>query len=52
LSRQKKKWSVDASTSNIFSLFVDDNSESESDSDDRFKGEGSAHMSEKAVCLS
>lgn len=35
-----------------FSLFVDDNSESESDSDDRFKGEGSAHMAERAVCLS
>ncbi len=34
------------------SLFVDDNSESESDSDDRFKGEGPAHMAEWAMCLS
>lgn len=33
-------------------LFVDDNSESESDSDDRFKGEGSAHMAEWSMYLS
>ncbi len=36
---------------NPSSLFVDDNSESESDSDDRFKGEGPAHMAEWAMCL-
>lgn len=40
-----KMLSVDSLTlNNPSSLFVDDNSESESDSDDRFKGEGSAHM--------
>lgn len=42
-----KMLSVDSLTlNNPSSLFVDDNSESESDSDDRFKGEGAAHMAE------